>query len=177
MVSAVTSATDLELAARNGDAAAFGRVLRAHDADLRGVVWSVLRDRHATDDVLQVAYEKAFRALGGFAGDSTMKTWLHSICVRAALDHLRYERRRRHQPLETLAADASSASTSDEALANLQLDEMLERLDPETRALLMLTVGLGYSYDETAEIVGMERGTVASRVARARERLRKEVAP
>lgn len=149
----VRSATvdDVEAAARSGDPAAFGRLLRAVDHDLRGVVWSVVRDRDAVDDVMQVAYEKAFRSIGSFEGSSTLKTWLHTICYRCAIDHLRHERRRRHDDLESARHAASGASTSSHAIARIDLAELLADLDPETRALVMMTTALGLGYEEVAE--------------------------
>ncbi len=54
----------------------------------------------------------------------------------------------------------------------LEVQSLLAGLDPEHRALLMLTAGLGYSFDETALIMDMKRGTVASKVGRAKEALR-----
>ena len=155
-----------------GDPVAFGAVLRQHDAALRGVVWSVVRKAASLDDVMQDAYERAFAAIDTFEGRSTLKTWLHSICYRTAIDHVRYEGRRRHEVLHLVADTAASDSTSGSALDAIALAEALERLDSEQRALIMLTAGLGYSYDETAEIVGLARGTVASRVSRARSQLR-----
>ena len=165
----------LERQSRAGDAQAFGALLRLHDHDLRGVVWAVVRDGHAVDDVMQTAYEKAFRAIGSFAGDSSLKTWLHSICYRCAIDHVRHEGRRAHVALDVLADRPGDASTTDDALARLSLADALNRLDPETRALVMMTTALGLSFDETAEVTGLARGTVASRVGRARELLRRTV--
>lgn len=164
-----------EQAARRGDPAAFGRLLRRWDHDLRGVAWSVVRSPEATDDVLQSAYEKAFRSVDGFAGDSSMKTWLHSIVYRTAIDHARYEARRRHEGLETLERTPSPRSTSDAAVGHLEVVDAMSTLDPETRAMVMLTGVAGLSFDEVAEITGVARGTVASRVSRARKRLRSEV--
>lgn len=166
---------DVEAAARSGDPAAFGRLLRAVDHDLRGVVWSVVRDRDAVDDVMQVAYEKAFRSIGSFQGGSSLKTWLHTICYRCAIDHVRHERRRRHDDLETADRAAASESTSAAALARIDVADLLSDLDPETRALVMMTAALGLGYDEVAEVTGVPRGTVASRVGRARDRMRKKV--
>jgi len=166
----------LQDGARAGDAASFGKLIREHDHDLRGVVWSVVRDHHAVDDIMQSSYEKAFRSIKTFSGTSTMKTWLHSICYRTALDHFRYEGRRKHGDLENIVELNAFAGDSAEsaAVVNLTLSDLLEKTDPETRALLMMTAGLGFSYDETANVTGIERGTVASKIGRAREKLRKE---
>jgi len=170
----------LEERARRGEAAAFGSLIRDFDHDLRGVVWSVVQSVHATDDVMQSAYEKAFASIRSFNGRSALKTWLHSICYRTAIDYVRYENRRRHEDVDdvergaftsrlTVVADSTSAVDD-----RLDLDERLSALAPEERALLMLTIGLGYTFDETAVIVGMKRGTVASKTSRARTRLNNE---
>ncbi len=168
----LTSQSDLEALARSGDGHAFGQLIRQWDDDLRGIVWSVLRSASETDDVMQTAYEKAFRSIANFRQDASMKTWLYSICLRSAIDHSRYERRRRHESTAMLTHMASDVSTSRAALSKGELAAVLDTIDPEARGLLMLTVGLGYSFDEAAEIADLPRGTVASRVARAKQAIR-----
>lgn len=165
------SITELEDRARRGDACSFGQLLRIHNDDLRGVVWSVLRDQHDVDDAMQAAYEKAFRAIGDFSGRSTLKTWLHSICYRTAVDIMRYESRRVHERVGDMAACGSV----DVAETRIEAAAVLDSLIPEQRAVLYLTAALGYTFDEVSEITGINRGTVASRVSRAKQRLRKEV--
>jgi len=172
--------SSLEKRARGGDAAAFGALIREYDHDLRGMMWSILRTTHGTDDVMQTAYEKAFRSIRGFDGRSSLKTWVNSICYRAAIDHIRHEQIRRHDDVDTHhavghAALAGRRSEIEAVEDQIEVDAFMALLEPEERALLMMTVGLGYSFDETAEIVGMKRGTVASKVSRARSRLGKEV--
>ncbi len=176
MLTVVTSddSFDLEQRARTGDPAAFGQFIRAWDTDLRGVAWSVVRSASATDDVMQNAYERAFRSLDRFDGRSSMKTWLHSIVYRSAIDHVRYEGRRRHDDVDDLrptAADRTGTSPEARVLAGSEVREVLDSCTQEQRTMLMLTAGLGFSFDETAEILGESRGTVASRVSRLRARL------
>lgn len=163
---------ELEARAGRGDAAAFGALIRSYDSDLRGVAWSVSRSATATDDIMQTAYEKAFRSIDRFDQRSSMKTWLHSIVYRTALDHLRYEGRRRHQELEVVDQLAPRTdSTSGRVIDQAEVRDALDQLDPEQRAALMMTAGLGYSFDEAAEITGVSRGTIASRVSRARKKI------
>ncbi len=161
----------VDTAAAN-DARSFGEFIRAHDQQLRGVAWSVVRDQHQTDDVMQAAYEKAFRALPEFSGRSAMSTWLHSIVYRTALDHIRYEGRRRHQDVDDLHnVGRGGDSAANAGMGRVELDAVMGQLGPADRAALMLVAGWGYSYDDAAEILGEARGTVASRVSRARRRL------
>jgi RNA polymerase sigma-70 factor (ECF subfamily) len=146
-------------------------LIRRLDHELRGVAWSVVRTSDGTDDVMQETYEKAFRALGRFEGRSSMKTWLHAICYRTAIDHRHDRSRRDFDNVEELEALPDPTSTASAATDRTELAAVLATLDPQQRALLMLTAGLGYSFDETAQIVGMPRGTVASRVSRARQKI------
>jgi len=161
----------LERDAAAGDLDAFARLVPEWDHDLRGVVWSVVRSSGDVDDVMQASYEKALRSLDRFESRASLKTWLHAICYRTAIDHLRRQNRQRIVPLDEALAHASP---TDAAWDRIRLAEVLEGIEPENRALLMLTVGCGYSYDEVAEITNLPRGTVASRIGRTRAALRKE---
>ncbi len=172
---------NLEHRACRGDAVAFGEVIRAYDRDLRAVVWAVVRSGPDTDDVMQVAYEKAFRSIGRFQRRSSLKSWLHTICYRCAIDHARSARRREHDPLPSGAAElglvggGALAGADDTAAARVDLARAFDRLEVDQRVALMLTTGLGYSFDEVAAITGTRRGTVASRASRARRRLEQEM--
>ena len=165
------SIDDLEERACSGDPEAFGLLARRYDRDLRGTVWSVVQSTQEAEDVMQTAYERAFRSIGAFNRESSLKTWLHSICYRTAIDHLRYESRRRHPPIDKLASQADVLATDETAFDRMEVTQALARLDPDQRAVLMLTAGLGYSFDEAAAITGLRRGTVASKAARARRKL------
>ncbi len=150
---------------------AFVELVKVHDRALRSVAWSVVRDPHALDDVMQAAYEKAFRSLDSFDGRSAMTTWLHSICYRTAIDHVRYEGRRRHADLDSVRDVAAPTGVAGPAIAGIEFAEVMNQLDRDQRVALMLTAGLGYSFDEAAEITGMRRGTLASKASRARKRI------
>lgn len=166
--------TTLEARARAGDAWAFGQIIRHHENDLRGLVWSVVRNGHHADDVLQTAFEKAFRQIKTFKGTAPMKSWLQSICYRAALDHLRYEGRRRHLDIDAVASVAATDDVAHRVETLDNFDAVMASLDPETRALLMLTAGHGHTIPEAARITGLPVGTVNSRLSRARRRLQME---
>ncbi len=178
----IDKVADLEKRARNGEASAFGQLARMYDRDLRNVVWSVLRSPQMTDDVMQSAYERAFRNIGSFDGRSSVKTWLSSVCYRTAIDHIRYEGRRRHPSMDdenaAVSYDMSAASGGDLAVRVVdreQLSQAMAQLSADEAAILTMTAGLGYSYDEVASIMDIARGTVASRASRARRRLQQEL--
>lgn len=174
MLAAEDNIGALEAKAACGDLAAFGAVIRSHDHDLRGVAWSIVRDASKTDDVMQDTYEKAFKAIDTFDGRSSMKTWLHSICYRTAIDHGRRESIRRHDSIDGAAPGHldGAGGAVDSGFTSVVLAESLEQLDPESRAVVMLSVGYGYTYEEVATMTGLERGTVSSRLSRAKAKLR-----
>lgn len=176
MPTLTTPENELEQQARDGDAAAFGALIRLHDDRLRAVVWAVVRSPEALDDVMQASYEKAFRSIGTFDGRSAFTTWLHSICYRTAIDHIRYEGRRTHEDVDSPVLESSVVSirpepTAEVAVDRAELGDVLDQLDPDARGLLMLVSGHGYSFDDVAAMTGLRRGTVASKVSRARKKL------
>ena len=85
-------------AAVAGDNTAFGQLLRRHDDKMRGVVWRVVGSGAAMDDVLQEAYLKAWRGIGGYARNAAFSTWLYTIVHRTAIDWTRSQRRLRLAP-------------------------------------------------------------------------------
>lgn len=159
---------------RPGDVEAFTALVRRHDDDLRALVWSVVRDRWLMDDVLQAAYEKAFRGLGSFRGGSSVRTWLHRICYTTAIDALRHESRRRHRVLDDGAPGSVPAivDVAEGASRRVDLARAWAELPADQRAALTLVAVHGMTYEEAAEVCGTRAGTIASRMSRGRARLR-----
>jgi RNA polymerase sigma-70 factor, ECF subfamily len=157
--------------ARRGDQEAFAAVIRHYDAGLRGLTCLLLGDRNLMDDVLQEAYVKAFRALPRFRGESRLGTWLYRIAYNACLDELRRSQRTEALPLE--AEVPSRAGDHGDLIASRgDLARALAALPPEERAAVLLVDAQGFDYRESAHILGIPEGTVASRLNRARASLR-----
>lgn len=164
-------ATQLLLAAGDGDAAAFAAFVRATQAD----VWRFCAhqvDVQAADDLAQDVYVQVAKSMHGFRGDASARTWLMTITRRVCADHLRrVVRRRRHEATtspEDLRDVAGATATPHEPDWPVDLDRMLAGLTEERREALVLTQVLGMSYAEAAAAVGVPIGTIRSRVARAR---------
>jgi len=161
--------------ATNGDVEAFGRLVREHDDRMRAVAYRMVGSRAAMDDALQAAYLNAFRGLPRFRAEADFGTWLHRIVVNACYDLLRRTGRRAEVSLQAVP-DLESPETVDSIDDRLdlqrQLHEALASLPDEYRAAVILVDGEGLSYAEAAEALGVERGTVASRLSRARTALR-----
>lgn len=156
----------------SGDPVAFGALIREIDPYLRRVVWAVVGNGPDTDDVMQDSYEKAFLAISTFEGRSSIRTWLHSICYRTALDFVRHSSRRRHDGEGVLQTLPSSEFVDEQVSSRDELATMFALLRQDERAVLMLR-GLGYSTTEIAKITGLRFGTVASKGHRAQKKLRR----
>ncbi|MFC7548017.1 sigma-70 family RNA polymerase sigma factor [Plantactinospora sp. GCM10030261] len=158
--------TGYALAAREGDPAAQAAFVRATQTD----VWrfaAALVDPDSADDLTQETYLRAFRALPGFAGRSSVRTWLLGIARRACADHLRTVVRRRRLDARLTAHAQVDVSHPDPA-GQLGAADLLRTLAADRREAFVLTQVLGLSYAEAAEIEGVPVGTIRSRVARAR---------
>lgn len=168
--------------AREGDSDAVTELYRRHERRVYNLALRTLGNPWDAADVSQEAFIKAFRSLDSFKGESRFTTWLHRIVVNAAYDHLR---RQRPEPMETDTVDdlsgPSGAGTvvgsgregTDPALDGLSdpLREALMSLNEGFRFAVVLCDLLGFPYNEAAEILGVQEGTIKSRIFRAREAL------
>lgn len=150
--------------------------LENHVSRMYRVALRIVGDPHRAQDVVQDACVRALRSFRSFDGRSAPATWLHRITVNCATDHLRHERRSNRENVSvddelTGAMAAMGASPSIQA-ERLDLYRMasgyVESLPTDIRTSFVLTQLDGYSYDDTAAIQGLPRGTIASRVNRAK---------
>ncbi|REE96480.1 sigma-70 family RNA polymerase sigma factor [Thermomonospora umbrina] len=161
--------TDLALAARAGGAGDVDAFVRAFYPE----VWrflAFLTDVEAADDLAQDTLMRALGGLPRFAARSSARAWLLAIARRVVVDDHRY---RAARPT-TYVADwhgvvEHRVSGPDERIA---LTELLAGLPDDWRRAFVLTQVAGLGYAEAADLLGCPIGTVRSRVARARERLR-----
>ena len=162
-------------AARRGDGEAFVRMLKHYDSRLRALAFRVLRDPALMDDALQDASIKAYQSLRGFRGDSEVGTWLYRITYTTCLDYLRRERRFQLFTSEDALADLACVDDDPCDLVTrwAELEDALDQLTVEQRVLVVLVHQYGYDYRTAAEVVGVPEGTVSSRLAAARIRLRR----
>ncbi len=166
--------SDLRLQrARQGDHHAFTALLREHDDAMRALVWSMTRDAWLMDDILQVAYEKAYRNLVKFRGDASFKTWLHRICWTTAIDTLKVQQRHSASPIgeDVERMPVQTAGPEERSVDRLSFEQAWKALVPDQRSALALVLLEGYSYDQAAAICGTRPGTIAARVSRGRTRL------
>ena len=161
-------------AAQRGSREAFGEVIRIYEPRLRSFACQVLRDHDAVDDVLQDVFLAAYRGLPRFRGDAALGTWLHRITFTTCSMYLRHDRRRPAPVPTPLEEDRVHQSVDHgEAVGERErVREALETLTAEQRLLVLLVDREGYGYRDAARVLGVPRGTVASRLSVARGRLR-----
>lgn len=160
-------------AARAGDTQAFTALVEHYDHRLRVLAFHLLGDPHQTDDALQDVYVKAFRALPDFGGRSALSTWLSRITYTTCMDHLRKRSRLVLVPdLEPQERPPEGPDPTDDVSDRRRVRDVLRRLPPEQRAVVVLVGVQGLDYERAAEILGVPSGTVASRLSTARTTLR-----
>ncbi|MFP5331397.1 MAG: RNA polymerase sigma factor [Acidimicrobiia bacterium] len=152
--------------AAGGDPDAFLELIKPHDQALRGLAYRMLRDSHLMDDALQDAYLAAYRGLPRFRGDSSFKTWIFRIVHNACIDIIR--KRRELDEVEELPADGFDAVTD----LRLDLEDALDRIPHDHRAVLLVVDVHGFDYSAAARILDVPVGTVRSRLSRARQAMR-----
>jgi RNA polymerase sigma-70 factor, ECF subfamily len=139
---------------------------------LRRYARALLGDSGEADDLIQDTLERAIGRLHQWREGDNPRKWLFSILHNLHVDHLRRKSRRPpHVGLDSLDTDPATVPAADGASGG-DIDRALQMLSVEQRRVVLL-VGLeGLSYAETAEVLDIPVGTVMSRLARGRERLR-----
>jgi RNA polymerase sigma-70 factor (ECF subfamily) len=172
---------DLLAKARGGNLFAFEEIVRRYQRRVYATALRIVRRHELADEVAQEAFLRAFESLGRFDLARPFGPWICRIAANLAISHVRSPAAR-EQPLPETAPEPPS--TAPDALSGLLeseagavLDRALSELPPEQRAVFVLRVCEEMSYREIAETLGIQMGTVMSRLARARERLREKVAP
>lgn len=167
---------DLVDRATSGDKQAFTQLLRENDKNMRRLAYRLMRSTAAMEDALQDAYLKAYRSIDSFRNDSKFDTWLYSIVYRTCLDAIRYQDRRPADQL-SLVPDQPDDSTHfvDRIVATNSVSKALDRLPVDQRVALLLVDEEGLSFAEAATVLDAPKGTVASRVSRARHTLRADL--
>src|ERR1700733_12353283 len=169
-----------------GEEAAFIQIMTRYQAKIFAVANSLLHNHADAEEITQDTFIRAHRNLPRFRGDSSLATWLHRIAVNLARNRYWYFfRRRRHA---TLSLDCPIGEDGDAVLADLMPAESadpaqessreeftalvatcMEKLDVPHREILVLRNQQNLSYDEIAQKLGIDPGTVKSRIARARK--------
>jgi RNA polymerase sigma-70 factor (ECF subfamily) len=179
--------TDRELVdrAREGDADAFGHLVRRHQPRIHRLAMHLVRDRAEAEDVAQETFIRAYRALARFDGRSEPYTWLYRIAVNLSLNTLRSRKSKRttteaddprfdalvHEAREKRSASDQPADAAQKQLY-VALAQGIDELSDTLRTTLVLVCVDGRSHEEVSAILGAPEGTIAWRVHEARRKLK-----
>lgn len=166
-----------------GDVNAYEALVTEYEKNVYNLALRMTGNREDAADISQEAFIKAFKSLPGFRGDSKFSVWLYRIVSNLCLDFLRSRSRRQTVSLsvededgEDTLLDIPDTSQSPEKLVEGRLtreavQQGLEQLSPEYRQILLLREIQGLSYEEISQSLGLELGTIKSRLFRARKKL------
>ena len=176
---------ELVARARAGDDEAFAQLMRDNETRIYNLTLRMTGNPEDAMDLAQEAFLNAWRGLKFFKGDSAFSTWVYRLASNACIDFLRRKKRRQDVdlPMPTDEEDDSQPDVPDDRFRpELELERQelrravahgLMQLSDEHRQVLVMRELNGLSYQEIADVLDLEAGTVKSRIARARISLRK----
>ena len=168
---------------QDGDVNAFGDLVAAYEKNVYNLALRMTGSAQDAEDMAQEAFLKAYSSLAGFRGESKFSVWLYRIVANVCLDFLRKKGKRQTVSLsaedddgEDVVLDVPDTAQSPEALLEKKLTRDAVRrglasLPEDARQILLLREIQGLSYEEIGETLGLEAGTVKSRIFRARKKL------
>ncbi|HYB98730.1 MAG TPA: sigma-70 family RNA polymerase sigma factor [Candidatus Limnocylindrales bacterium] len=175
---------------RDGDRDAYETLVRSCGGRMLATARRMLGDEEEARNVVQDAFLSAYRSIGRFAGDSQLATWLHRIVINAALMRLRARRRRPEISIEELLPtfdgdglhrdrfelpddrSVDAGRELDRAALRQRVRDCIELLPQSYRTILMLRDIEEISTEEVAEMLGLTRENVKTRLHRARQALK-----
>ena len=177
---------------RQGRMEAWDQLMLRHAAKAYQIAYGILGSREDAEEVAQDGFVRIYRALDRFRGDSEFSTWMYRIIVNQARNRYRWNKRR--GALRNVSIEASQ-DPDNEGIAPIDLADPqktpdqrivyrewegeitreMQHLPPVNREALFLRNVKNMSYEQIAEVLNCKVGTVKSRIARAREELRKRL--
>ncbi len=168
---------------QSGDERAFRILVERYQERIRNLIYSILNRSDVVDDLAQEIFIRVYQALPKFRFESSFYTWLYRIAVNKVRDEMRRKKAKKFLSLQKLMDDADTELTMKMAVQpeDHAMDEVigkaLDSLPEKFRLPVVLKDVDGLSYEEIAEVLECEVGTVKSRLSRARAQLRKILKP
>jgi len=176
---------------KNGDADAFDTLVTRYSNDIYALLFRVTEDAEEAGDLTQETFLSALKAIKKFRGEADLKTWLFRIAINESRNRFRWWKRRRRE--KTVSLDApigesnmtlgetfeSNFASPEENILQREREKVLSKalrdLPEIFREAIVLCDIEGLSYEEIANVLEINIGTVKSRIARGREELRRKL--
>jgi RNA polymerase sigma-70 factor (ECF subfamily) len=176
---------------KRGEAGAFEELVAERSAEIYGLLFRLTENSEEARDLTQETFLRAFQNIERFRGEADLRTWIYRIAINQARNRWRWWRRRRRDATVSLDATQgqsnltliatlaeSSPNPEQQTLAHereLALRSALQKVGRAYRETVILRDIEGFSYEEIATTLGINVGTVKSRLARGREELRRKL--
>jgi RNA polymerase sigma-70 factor (ECF subfamily) len=172
----MTSDLKLIQLSKKGSQSAFRRLVQRYEQRVRSTVVGMLGTVPEAEEVAQDVFIRFYKNLSQFKGEASLGTYLTRIAINLSLNALQARKKRRNrfsgmEVVEFNAAIKDNHNAETQLEINDLIEKGLERLDNDQRAIVVLRLIHGYSVKETAAMLDIPMGTVASRLSRAQVRL------
>jgi RNA polymerase sigma-70 factor (ECF subfamily) len=158
--------------AQGGDAGAFAHIVRAHQARVFSLALRLCRRREDAEEVAQDAFVQLHAALDRITDGAHLKHWLLRTVTHRAIDRARAQNRRPAQVALEVVAEPAAPETEEDPLAQRQLLALIDALQPDARAVLLLRFQEDLDPLEISRVLEIPHNTVKSHLRRALESLR-----
>ncbi|HPD17036.1 MAG TPA: sigma-70 family RNA polymerase sigma factor [Planctomycetota bacterium] len=177
--------TDLVRAARAGDEGAFARIVGKYERAVFAVAYRMTYDAAAAEDLTQEVFLRVWRKLDTFRLGEPLKPWLLRIATRVCINALKKRRPalmatvgdEESEPIELPSTQPDACETASQAEVAAHLERAIAELPDDYRLIVTLRHVEELSYEQIAAALELPLGTVKVRLFRARERLRRLLAP
>ncbi len=162
---------------KSGECDAFNPLVERYKLPLYKLMYRMVYNRDDTEDLVEEAFIKAYRSIAKFQTGKPFYAWLARIAINNALNFLKKERHANIQPIEWFenslqSSQGNPVKITKQNMLEERISVAMKKLPEEYRTILLLRVEEDFSYDEISEVLNIPRGTVMSRLARARQRLK-----
>ena len=166
--------------AQKGDPEAFNRLMETHERQIYALSLRMMGNSEDAKDCMQEAMIRIYRSIASFKGESAFSTWIYRITTNTCLDELRRRKNRAGTSLDSLLDDGWSPADPSEAPEESvlrherqnALKNAIVSLPADMRAVIVMRDVEGHSYEEIADILDVNIGTIKSRISRGREKLK-----
>ena len=176
---------------KRGEASAFEQLVAERSGEIFGLLFRLTENSEEARDLTQETFLRAFQSIDRFRGEADLRTWIYRIAINQARNRWRWWRRRRRDT--TISLDAPQGDSTQTLMATLAesgnnpeqqtlaherevvLRSALQRVGRAYRETVILRDIEGFTYEEIADTLGINVGTVKSRLARGRQELRQKL--